>query len=322
MTDPWAPTDPLGEALHLLRMNGAFYCRTEMSAPWGMAMPAMPGHLWFHVVTSGGCWLATGDGPPRQLGPNELVLVPHGQGHTLLSEPGVSTPKVTDLPRQAVSDRYELLRHGGGGAPTSLICGAIRFDQPSAKHLIEVLPETLHVEAAGSAPDSWMPSLLRLMAVEAKLLRPGGEEVITRLSDILVIQAIRTWLEADPAARTGWLGALHDPRLGRALALIHRHPDREWSVAELATELAMSRSAFSARFTKVVGEPVMQYVTRWRMQVALRAFEDGRATTAELARKLGYRSEAAFARAFKRVLGVSPGAAKRRGGDEEFTLAR
>ena len=187
----------------------------------------------------------------------------------------MSTPNVLDLPREVVSDRYERLRYGGGGAPTHMICGAIRFDQPSARHLIEVLPETLHIETAGTAPDSWMPSLLRLMATEARELRPGGEEVITRLSDIIVIQAIRTWLEADPAARTGWLGALHDPQLGRALALIHRQPNRAWTVAELASELAMSRSAFSARFTKVVGEPVMQYVTRWRMQVALRSFEEG-----------------------------------------------
>ena len=314
--DPWAPTDPLGEALHLLRMNGAFYCRTEMSAPWGMTMPAMPGHLWFHVVTAGRCLLRADDGPARTMNQNELVLVPHGQGHALLSEPGVATPNVMDLPRDLVSDRYETLRHGGGGASTHMICGAIRFDQPGARHLIEVLPRTLHIETSDAAPDSWMPSLLRLMASEAKELRPGGEEVITRLSDILVIQAIRAWLESDPAARTGWLGALHDPQLGRALALIHRRPDRAWTVAELATELAMSRSAFSARFTKVVGEPVMQYVTRWRMQVALRSCEDGQTTTAELARKLGYRSEAAFARAFKRVLGVSPGAAKKRRGDD------
>lgn len=314
--DPWAPTDPLGEALHLLRMNGAFYCRTELTAPWGLTMPAMPGHLWFHVLTSGSAWVGTAGGPARVLGPNELVLVSHGQGHSLLSEPGVLTPNVLDLDRELISDRYEVLRHGGGGAPTQLICGAIRFDQPNARHLIEVLPETLHVEAAGAAPDGWMQSLLRLIAAEAKELRPGGEEVITRLCDILVIQAIRTWLEADPAARTGWLGALHDPQFGRALALIHRQPARAWTVADLASELAMSRSAFSARFTKVVGEPVMQYVTRWRMQVALKSFEDGQATIAELARRMGYRSEAAFARAFKRVLGVSPGAAKRRRAEE------
>ena len=308
--DRWAPRDPLGEALHLLRMNGAFYCRTELTAPWGLTLPAMPGHIWFHALTSGSALLRTGDGQLRALGADELVLVPHQRGHTIVSDADASAPNVLDLDREVVSERYEILRYGGGGAPTRLICGAIRFDQPSARHLVDLLPETVHTEAS-SAPDSWTQSMLRLIAGEARELRPGGEEIITRLCDVLVIQAIRTWLESDPAARTGWLGALRDPQLGRALSMIHREPARPWTVAELAGELAMSRSAFAARFTALVGEPVMQYVTRWRMQVALDSLEQGRATTAELARRLGYRSEAAFARAFKRVLGVSPGAARR-----------
>lgn len=156
-----------------------------------------------------------------------------------------------------------------------------------------------------------MQSTLRLMSAEAQHLRPGGEEVITRLGDILVIQAIRAWLETDPAARTGWLGALHDEQIGRAISLIHQQPDRDWSVASLAAELAMSRSAFADRFTKVVGEPVMQYLTTWRMNLALDALRSEQATAAQLARRLGYRSEAAFARAFKRVVGLPPGAAKR-----------
>jgi AraC-like DNA-binding protein len=136
--------------------------------------------------------------------------------------------------------------------------------------------------------------------------------VITRLADILVVQAIRAWLETDPAAQTGWLGALQDKQVGRAIALIHREPERPWTVDSLARELAMSRSAFAARFTELVGEPVMQYVARWRMQVALGALRDEGVTVAELARRLGYRSEAAFARAFKRVIGVPPGAVRRR----------
>ena len=156
-----------------------------------------------------------------------------------------------------------------------------------------------------------MQSTLRLMAVEARELRPGGEAVITRLGDILVVQAIRSWLETDAAARTGWLGALQDRQIGRALALIHREPSRAWTVASLADELAMSRSAFAARFTELVDEPVMQYVTRWRMQVAVNSLKEEGATVAELANRLGYRSEAAFARAFKRVVGVPPGAVKR-----------
>ena len=156
-----------------------------------------------------------------------------------------------------------------------------------------------------------MQSMLRLMAAEAGELRPGGEAVITRLGDILVIQAIRAWMESDPAAQTGWLGALQDPQVGRAISLIHREPAREWTVASLADEVAMSRSAFAARFTELVGEPVMRYVARWRMHVAVAALKEEGATVGELADRLGYRSEAAFSRAFKRIIGTSPGAVRR-----------
>jgi AraC-like DNA-binding protein len=135
--------------------------------------------------------------------------------------------------------------------------------------------------------------------------------VITRLADILVIQAIRAWIERDPAARTGWLGALRDPQIGRAITLIHREPARDWSVASLAHEVAMSRSAFAARFTELTGEPPMHYVARWRMYTALTWLGEEDAGLGELAARLGYQSEAAFSRAFKRVIGVSPGAARR-----------
>jgi AraC-like DNA-binding protein len=301
--DPFPPADPLAEALHHLRMNGAFYCRSELTAPWGLTMPDMPGYLWFHVVTSGGCMVEG-----RRLQPGELALVTTGKGHVLRSEPDTPVPNVLDLERELISDRYEILRHGGGGDPTLLICGAVRFDHPAARNLVDILPPTIHVEAA--AASEWLQSTLRLIAVEARELRPGGEAVITRLGDILVIQAIRAWIESDPEARSGWLGALRDPQIGHAISLIHRDPARDWTVASLADELAMSRSAFAARFTGLVGEPAMQYVTRWRMHVGLDALQEG-ATVGELAHRLGYRSEAAFARAFKRVTGVPPGSIRR-----------
>jgi AraC-like DNA-binding protein len=309
--DPWAPSDPLAEALHFLRMNGAFYCRSELTAPWGMTMMPMPGYIWFHVVTTGRVWLEAGDDESKLLQPGDLGLVPHGEGHVLRSEPGVPAPGVLELEREEISERYEVLRHGGGGAPTTLICGAVRFDHPAARNLVDILPPIMHLEAASAPQLDWMQSTLRLMAVEAHELRPGSEAVITRLGDILVIQAIRSWLETDPAAKTGWLGALQDEQIGRAIALIHRDPARNWTVASLADELAMSRSAFAARFTELVDEPAMQYVTRWRMQVAVTALRNDGATVGELASRLGYRSEAAFARAFKRVIGVPPGAVKR-----------
>ena len=149
------------------------------------------------------------------------------------------------------------------------------------------------------------------MAAEARELRPGGETVITRLGDILVIQAIRSWIAQDPAAQTGWLGALRDPQIGRALSLIHREPERAWTVALLAVEVAMSRSAFSARFTDLVGEPAMRYVARWKMNLALTSLKEGGTRIGDLASRLGYQSEAAFSRAFKRFVGVSPGGARR-----------
>ncbi len=309
--DPFPPADPPGEALQFLRMNGAFYCRSELTAPWGLTLPRMPGYLWFHVVTSGRMWLETSEDEARWIQLGDLALVPHGEGHVLRSERGAPAPGILELERELVSDRYEILRHGEGGAPTGLICGAVRFEHPAARNLIEILPGTIHVEAATSPRLEWMQSMLRLMAAEAAELRPGGEAVITRLGDILVIQAIRAWIESDPAAHTGWLGALQDPLIGRAISLIHREPAREWTVASLADELAMSRSAFAARFTELVGEPVMRYVARWRMHVAVAALKEEGATVGELADRLGYRSEAAFSRAFKRVIGASPGAVKR-----------
>ena len=253
-------------------MDGAFYCRSELTAPWGMTLPVMPRYQWFHVVTTGRAQLEAGDGDPIWLLPGDLALVPHGHGHRLRSEPGVPAPNIMDLDLEQASDRYEILRHGNGGSPTTLICGAVRFDHPAARHLVDILPDTIHVKA--DAPrDNRMQSAVRMTAAEAREFRPGGEAVITRLADILVIQAIRTWIETAPAARTGWLGALQDPQIGRALALIHREPARAWTVASLAHELSMSRSAFAARFTQLVDEPAMQYLKRWRMHVALNALE-------------------------------------------------
>jgi AraC-like DNA-binding protein len=309
--DPWAPADPLAEALHFLRMSGAFYCRSELTADWGLTLPPMPGYLWFHVIASGGGWLETDDADLTLLQPGDFALVPHGEGHRVRSAPGVPAPDVLELELEQVSERYEILRHGEGGAPTTLVCGAVRFDHPAAHNVIERLPAVILVEPSSAPRHERMVGTLRLMAEEAVELRPGSEAVITRLADILVIQALRAWIETDPAAQTGWLGALQDRQVGRALSLIHRDPARSWTVGSLAHELAMSRSALAARFTELVGEPVMHYVTRWRMQLALDMLREEGATVGELASRLGYRSEAAFSRAFKRVVGIAPGAVRR-----------
>ncbi len=313
--DPWPlAVDPLGEALHFLRMSGVFYTRSEFTEPWGLALPAMPECLMFHVVTSGRCWLEDEKAGPQLLEPDVFALVPHGEGHRLSSAPGVAAAKLFDLPREQVSERYEILRHGGGGEATQMVCGGVRFDHPAAQQLVRLLPGRIIIKAWRSPHMNWLRSTLRLMSDEARQRRPGGEELVTRLADILIIQAIRSWMAEDPAARTGWLGALQDRQIGRALLLIHRDPARAWTVASLAAEAAMSRSAFAARFTELVGEGPMRYVTKWRMHLALTWLKEENGPLSDLAYRLGYQSEAAFNRAFKRVIGVSPGVARRNGG--------
>jgi AraC-like DNA-binding protein len=307
--NPLDSEDPLGEALHFLRVTGSFYCRSELTAPWGLTMPDWPDCLWFHIVTVGRLLLDVAGDEPRVLQPGDLALVTHGQGHSLRSAPGTVAPDVRSIDHE-FHNKYAVLRHGGGGAPTTLVCGAVRLDHPAAHHIIPLLPEVIHVEPTSGPHAEWMQSTLRLVAAEAAEVRPGGEAVITRLSDILVIQTLRAWIELDPAAQRGWLGALRDRQIGRAISLIHRDPTRDWTVASLASELAMSRSAFAARFTELVDQPAMQYVTRWRMQVARTWLTEDGATVAEVAGRLGYQSEAAFSRAFKRVVGVSPGAVR------------
>ena len=310
--NPWTSVDPLGEALHFLHMSGVFYTRSEFTAPWGLALPPFPDCLMLHVVTSGRCWLEVDGVEPHLLQSGDFALVPHGEGHRLFSEPNAPAAKLFDLPRQQISERYEILRYGQGGEAASLICCTVRFDDPAAHQLVRLLPKFICIEAWQSPQMEWIQSTLRLMAAEARALRPGGETIITRLADILVIQAIRSWMAEDPLAQTGWLGALQDKRIGYAILLVQRDPARAWTVASLADEVAMSRSAFAARFKELVGESPIQYITRWRMNVALTWLKKEDVSLGEIANRLGYQSEAAFSRAFKRFIGVSPGAARRK----------
>ncbi len=303
--------EPVGEALHMLRMSGAFYCRSELTAPFGIDLPPMPGTLMFHVVTAGQCRLEVEGESVKTLVPGSLGLIPHGKGHRLISEVGTPCVPLFDLPRALLSERYEELRFGGGGRETTMLCGAVTFEHPAAVHLLRLLPEIVLADSWNDSEAAWLENTVRLIGAEAKGLRPGGETIITRLCDVLVIQAIRSWIDHSPEARTGWLGALQDPQLGPAMSLVHRDPEKEWSVESLATESGMSRSAFATRFAACVGESPMRYVTRWRMQIALSWLRESGATVAEVGNRLGYSSEAAFSRAFKRFTGVPPSAAHR-----------
>lgn len=309
--DAWKSADPLGEVLHALRMSGVVYARSHLTAPWGVELPPMPDCLLFHVVTEGECTLDIPGERPHIVRPGEFALVPHGEGHGIMSRHGERTVPFFDLPIQRVTDRYEILHHGGGGEPTTLICGAVCFDHPAAQDLVKLLPKLIHIRTWSTPHADWMHSTLRLMAAETSGQQPGGETIVTRLADILVIQSIRTWLVENPEDRSGWLGALSDERIGPALMLIQRDPTNDWTVESLAAAVSMSRSAFAARFTALVGDSPVQYLTRWRMHLAGTWLREQRITLAECASKLGYRSEAAFSRAFKRIMGQPPGAWQR-----------
>lgn len=297
---------PVGQALRQVRLSGVFYCPSFLTEPWGLSLPPMPGCIWFHIITKGSCTFEARDGVRSTLRAGDLVLVPHGDGHRSWGKYEVPTPSVLDLPHEELTETFGILRYGAGGESTEMVCGGVRLDHPAAKRLTEALPPLIRIESDLMPRSDWLRATLDLMADETSRVRPGSDAVVSRLCDIIVMQALRTWMETDPSAQEGWLGALHDPRIGRAMAQIHTRPEHPWSVAELAEVASMSRSAFASRFTELVGESAMRYVTEHRMQVAKALLEGGEITAAAAGRRVGYDSEAAFSRAFSRVVGVPP----------------
>lgn len=305
--------DPLAETLHLLRLTGTLYCQSELSAPWSITMPPLEDCMMFHIVLTGSMILQVEGEEPQELKQGSIVLVPHGQGHLVASEAGLTPEPLFDLPIRQVSERYETLHYGGGGEVSRITCGVVRFDHVAAAQLLRQLPTVLKIDSWEDEGDGWLHSTMRFLTREAKELRPGGETVMTRLADILVIQLIRAWIQDAPEEESRWLAALRDPQVGQALMAIHDAPAEAWTLASLAQKASMSRSAFAARFTALVGEPAMKYLTRWRMQLARTHLRDGRQTLASIARLCGYTSEPAFSRAFKKMYGVAPGGLRMRG---------
>ena len=304
-------TDPLGASLHLLRLEGTFYSRGELTSPWSISVPPLDRLLSFIVVTSGRCWLVLDGQQPIRLEQGSLALIPHPTPHRVCSDPELPPLPLFDIPVEKVSERFEVMRHGGGGEVTRTMYGCIRFDHVAAQHLIRHLPNVIRIDSWEEESSSWLQSTLRFIAREASQLRPGGETVITRLADVVVIQALRAWLDSAPEAESGWLAALRDPQIGGALSMIHKDPGAKWSLEGLARAVGMSRSAFVARFSAMVGSAPMAYVTHWRMNLARARIVEKSAPLSTIALDLGYQSEAAFCRAFKRHFSVSPGSLRR-----------
>lgn len=306
--------DPLGQALYSLRLNGLIYTRSELIAPWGIEMPPMPGKMMFHIVTKGGCWLGCKNGESIYLQPGELALIPKGEGHRISHSESQNCEPFFDIPVIKISERFEFMRYGGqlgdnragSHEETRLTCGVLGFDHLAAHKLISELPSIIHIKNEQGELPSQLQALIQLMEQEATTLSPGGETVIAHLADIIVIQAIRHWIGQTTDGCKGWLSGLKDPKLGKALAAIHAHPEYNWTVDRLAEQAGMSRSNFSACFTEVIGTSAKHYLTEWRMNLARVKIMQSQTTLTELAEELGYQSEAAFSRAYKRVFGVPP----------------
>lgn len=304
---PASSPDPLGEILHLLRLTGELYCQARLTAPWGIEVPELDGCLTFQVVTAGRFLLEVRGVEPRWLERGSVVVVPHGRSYRARSDRRTRVVPLAKLPVVAMTDRYEQLDFGGGGAATHVTQGVLRFDRLAARRLLDQLPPLVHIDSfAGENDGTWLREVVRAITREATSSRVGGEAMVTRLADILVIEVIRAWLESASEARSGWIAALRDDRIGRALASLHRAPGHPWDLRALAKVAGMSRAGFSARFSSLVGESTMQYVTQLRMQLARVHLQETSDSIAQTAHRFGYATEAAFCKAFKRTLGVRP----------------
>ncbi len=322
--------DVLSEVLAAVRLDGAFYIDAEFTAPWCVAtrygmhvasarLPAADHIVFFHLLTEGRCSARlASSGETVEVAAGDLLLFPRDHLHILGSDltlppPGPAEPVVPNP-----AEPLTRMRFGGGGEPTRFICGYLACDRRLVRPLLESFPDMLRVSLGDVAGSGWLAELLRLGVAESEAQRPGARSLLAKLSELAFIEAARRRMDSRLAGQKGWLAGLRDPYIGRALALMHEAPSRWRRVEDLAREVALSRSAFTARFGDLIGEPPMRYLERWRLGLAARDLRGGNEAIARIAERSGYGSEAAFTHAFKREFGLPP-SAWRKGADSGST---
>jgi AraC-like DNA-binding protein len=299
--------DVLSDVLATLRLHSTVFAHAEMPAPWGVRAEGRDGHWAFHLILRGTCWLEVDGHAARQVGAGDVILLPRGSEHVLRD-----SKKTRPIPlAEIMSSGMINVPPKPGAATTQLVCGCFVFEDARAELLVSALPALVHVRNLAEDLGPWLAHTVKLVSFETSGERPGGEVVINRLCDALFVYVLRSALAELPEGRASWLRGIVDPQVGPALRMMHEAPEKPWTVATLATKVAMSRSAFAARFTSVVGETPMQYLTRWRLQKAAGMLRAGAQAIAQVAADVGYESEAAFNKAFKRSVGVAPGAYRR-----------
>ena len=316
--------DVLSEVLSAVRLTGSVFFDVTAAAPWVAEAPpsaeivdsVMPGSqhaIEYHVVTRGSCWITLVDGAPFepvQLREGDIAVVPHGEPHAVSSAPGMRAEPNLDLHRRSNDDSdlpFKLKTGNDGASDAHLICGFFACDVRPFNPLLDALPRFMRIgRGTASATDSLLEQFIRLASAEIHDKRAGAQSVLNKLSELLFIEAIRSHMNALPSENIGWLSALRDPLVSRAIALLHTQPARSWTLDELAVESGASRSGLASRFTHLTGYPPIQYLTRWRMQLAAKRLNERGAKIAAVAQEVGYDSEAAFSRAFKKFSGKSP----------------
>jgi AraC-like DNA-binding protein len=306
--------DALSDLIRVIRLTGGVFLDAEFSAPWSVyshvepeeCRPYLPDArhiISFHYVVAGSLFVTVEGEAPRQLCAGDIVLLPRNDKHILGSAPGLDPVAVqVDPPKEG-----ELLRlvHGGGGERAHVVCGFLGSEAPSSP-LLATLPQLLSINVAKAG--DWIASSFQFAARGISTHQVGAAGIISRLSELLFIEALRGYVASLPPGHQGWLAALRDPFVSRALALMHARPDQTWTAEQLAGLVGLSRSAFAERFTTLIGQPPMQYLGQWRMQLAAQRLRASRDPLARIAAEIGYDSEAAFSRAFKRQYGEPPAA--------------
>jgi AraC family transcriptional regulator, alkane utilization regulator len=335
--DPGDLVDVLSDVLRVIRLSGAIFFSAEFTAPYAVASPPPPelaAHLLptaecltlFHVLAQGDCWIALDGDTPLHMEQGDVIIFPHSHPHVMTSRVGTApTPLDGVLPARG-ADGIVRLAHGGGGTPARFVCGYLHYDQRFSP-LMGALPSVLWVrrregvttlDATGHGaermavvlpPDAgaWLTTTLGYLLAEVTAGQPGCRAILTRLVELLYVDVLRRYAHHLPVGQTGWLAGLNDPQVGRALRLLHQDPTHPWTVASVARAAGVSRSSLALRFTELIGESPIRYLTAWRMHLARQMLQENRLTIPEVAARVGYKSESAFNRAFKRTAGAPPG---------------
>jgi AraC-like DNA-binding protein len=312
--------DALSDVLKTVRLTGATFFDVVAAAPWVAESPPremilpkiLPGaeHLIaYHVITEGRCFANIIGEEPIAIEAGEVIVFTRSDPHILSSSPGMRADRVApDALDAAAAGQLPFFINYGGEGPVSakFVCGYLACDAQPFNPLLDNLPPVIKVRGNQGDDANWLSQFIRVAALESANKRAGGESVLAKLSELMFIEVIRRHLEALPPEQAGWLAGLRDPFVGKTLSLMHAKPAWNWTIEELAKDVGLSRSVLAERFADLVGMPPMYYLTKWRMQIASGLLSDGNTNIATVAAEIGYGSEAAFSRAFKKVVGSPP----------------